>query len=131
MLRLLVFASLLGVFISSAAAEEAETLFPVSTKGFLASTSVADLRAAFKLTQVGELTDDETFRPLLEDLERQVDQRLGKRLGLKLDDLAGVMTGEAALGLIQPDAKTATPTPWRWWRTSKGNGPQPTPCWPR
>jgi hypothetical protein len=90
---------------SIVAAEPAENLFPATTKGFVSTPSVSDLRAAFKATQLGDLAGDDKFRPLLDDLEAKFDERLVAGLGFKLDDLGDVTTRGLAMGLIQPDAK--------------------------
>jgi hypothetical protein len=105
MLRLILVAALVGLTQHTFAAEPAEALFPATTKGFLATSSLADARKALELTPLGELAEQESFQPLLDDLQKQVGGQLEKRLGVKLDDVAKVVDGELAVGLIQPDAE--------------------------
>jgi len=82
-----------------------ESLFPDSTKGWIAAPNVDDLQKAYELLQLGEFLGSESMQPVRDDLTRQLDERLGARLGLKWADLDGVVGGEVAVGILKPDAK--------------------------
>lgn len=105
MWRLTLITALVGLGPHAFAAGPAESLLPATTKGFLATSNVAELRKAFELIQPGELARLESFQPLVEDLQKQLDERLQKRVGIKLDDVMKVAEGELAIALIQPDDK--------------------------
>ena len=90
------------------AVQPSETLLPATTKAFFSTQDVDEARKAFDQTQLGELCNDPVMQPFIEDLKKQVGQKLeqaGKRLGLKWEDLEGVYGGEVAYAMVQPDAK--------------------------
>jgi hypothetical protein len=93
------------------AAPASETLLPATTKGFISTHDVEEVRTKFKATQLGELVNDPVMKPFIEDLKTQIGAKLekaGKRMGLKWADMEGVYGGEVALALVQPDAKDKT-----------------------
>jgi hypothetical protein len=88
--------------------QPAETLLPATTKGFVSTHDVEEVRTQFQKTQLGELVHDPLMEPFIEDLKKQIGEKLeraGKKLGVKWGDLEGVYGGEVALALIQPDPK--------------------------
>ncbi len=95
-----------GLFLAGTveAAPPAETLFPDTTRGFLSAPNAKKLTEQFNKTQLGKLLKDPVMKPFTEDLRRQFDERwseVRERLGMTLDDLRGVPSGEIAVGLIQ------------------------------
>jgi hypothetical protein len=93
-----------------AASPPSEELFPSATKGWVSVPNVDTLRENFKLTQLGELVNDPTMKPFMEDLSQQLEEKLndaGVKLGLKFSDLDGVYGGEVASGMVRPDPKDA------------------------
>jgi hypothetical protein len=83
-----------------------EQLLPSTTKGFVAAPDIDLVRSKFNETQLGALVHDPVMQPFLEDLKRQIGQKLeqaGKRLGVRWEDLEGVYGGEVALALVQPN----------------------------
>jgi hypothetical protein len=108
------FGSLVFVFTFAAgawAAPASETLLPATTKGFISTNDVDEVRTKFRATQLGELVNDPVMKPFIEDLKTQIGAKLekaGKRMGLKWADMEGVYGGEVALALVQPDAKDKT-----------------------
>lgn len=83
-----------------------ETLLPASTKGYVSVPNVDALIDAFNKTQFGELVHDPIMEPFVEDLRNQLQAKFrqsGLRLGLQLEDLKGVYSGEVALAAVQPD----------------------------
>jgi hypothetical protein len=105
---------LLGVGASPVeAGRPSEELFPETTAGFAAISSVDALAKHWKETQLGQLMADPVMEPFSKDLRRQFENRwsgVSERLGLTLEDLKGVPGGEVAVGLIlhqqadKPDA---------------------------
>lgn len=90
------------------AVQPSELLLPATTKGFISTYDVDEVRKKFNETQLGEMVHDPVMQPFIEDLKQQIRQkfeRAGKKLGLKWEDLEGVYGGEVALALIQPDPK--------------------------
>ncbi len=90
------------------AVQPSERLLPATTKGFISTHDVEELRTKFNATQLGEMAADPLMEPFIEDFKKQVKAKLekaGKRLGISLDDLEGVYGGEVTGALIQPDPK--------------------------
>src|SRR5262245_45252043 len=93
---------------TSRAVQPAERLLPATTKGFIATQNVEEVRKKFNETQFGAMSHDPLMEPFIEDLKKQVLAKLeqaGKKIGLKWQDLEGVYGGEVAAALIQPDLK--------------------------
>jgi hypothetical protein len=96
---------ILGIAPTASAAVPSENLLPGTTRGFIAIGDVKDLVDRFNGTQLGKLMQDPVMKPFEKDLRRQLEQRFSsvrERLGLTLDDLRGVPSGEVALALIEP-----------------------------
>lgn len=92
----------------AAAVQPSELLLPATTKGFISTHDVDEVRTKFNETQLGAMVADPVMQPFIEDLKHQIGQKLeraGKKLGVKWNDLQGVYAGEVALALIQPDPK--------------------------
>src|SRR5262245_47340298 len=90
------------------AVQPSELLLPATTKGFLSTHDVDEVRKKFNETQLGEMVADPVMKPFIEDFKQQIGAKLekaGKKLGIKWDDMEGVYGGEAALALVQPDPK--------------------------
>ena len=87
-----------------------DTLLPKTTVGFVTATNFVRLTEQWNETQVGKLMADPVMKPFKEDLRAQMQERwssLVDRLGIHLDDLRGVPTGEASLALMEPQPGTA------------------------
>ncbi len=87
-----------------------ERLLPATTVGFAAVEDYDQLLDHWNQTQFGELMADPVMEPFAQDLQRQFRERwsdLGERLGLKLEDLEGVPSGEIAVAMIQPVRREA------------------------
>jgi hypothetical protein len=101
-------AVVLAFVVPGKAAPPSESLLPATTKGFISTPDVDEVRTRFKQTQLGELVNDPVMKPFIDDLKKQIGEKLeraGKKLGLKWDDMEGVYGGEVTLALVQPDAK--------------------------
>ncbi len=98
---------LLGLTASNALAQRSETLLPKTTRGYVSILDVDALREKWEKTQLGALARDPAMQPFVEDLKRQIKDRLsqtGVRLGISWSDLEDVYGGEVCVAVIQPDA---------------------------
>lgn len=87
------------------AVEPSEKLLPDTTKGFLSVADMKTLVDHWNETQIGQLMQDPIMEPFRKDVERQFEEQwIGARdkLGLTIDDLRGVPSGEVTLALLQP-----------------------------
>jgi hypothetical protein len=90
------------------AVQPSEKLLPATTKGYISTHDVDEVRKQFQETDLGKLVHDPLMKPFIEDFKKQIGAKLekaGKKLGLKWDDMAGVYGGEVALALVQPNPK--------------------------
>jgi hypothetical protein len=107
-IHLLVLAAGLAASSRALAVHPSESLLPATTKGFISTYNVDEVRKEFSKIQLGEMVHDPLMEPFIEDLKKQLGQKLeraGKKLGIKWEDLEGVYGGEVAAAMIQPDAK--------------------------
>jgi len=81
---------------------EADRVYPDSTKGFFSISDVERLVDQWRETQFGLLMEQPEMQEFWVDLRRQLGSRLSGRLGLTLEDLRFVPSGEIAGGLIAP-----------------------------
>ena len=87
-----------------------ELLFPDTTRGFIAITKFDTLSENYNKTQLGKLTADPKMEAFTKDVRRQFEIRwsaVHARLGLTLDDLQEVSSGEVSVGLIEPVENTS------------------------
>ncbi len=85
-----------------------DSLFPPTTRGFLAVRNVQELREHFEKTQIGQLLKDPALQPFVEDLRHQIQERLSgtrEQLGITAEDVAEVATGEVAVGVIHREGE--------------------------
>jgi hypothetical protein len=85
-----------------------ESLLPATTKAFVSTQDVDEVRKKFNETQLGDLVNDPVMKPFIDDLKHQIGEmleRAGKKLGVKWADLEDVYGGEVAAALVQPDPK--------------------------
>lgn len=97
--------TLIAVLVSSlGAVEPCQTLLPDTTKGFVSVANMKTLEDQWSKTQIGQLMQDPIMEPFNKDLQRQFEKRWGLRdkLGLTMDDIRGVPSGEVAIARIQP-----------------------------
>jgi hypothetical protein len=114
MVRRLILALVVSFIIPAilrAAPPKSETLLPGSTLGYLAVDDVAALEAAFQATELGQLFEEPQMRTFVEDLRRQINEKLTKAsegIELTWDDMEGLAGGEVALALVRgPDQRPA------------------------
>ncbi|MCA9120755.1 MAG: hypothetical protein H6822_32555 [Planctomycetaceae bacterium] len=87
------------------AAKPSEMLLPNTTKAYVSVPDVDKLREHFDQTQIGLLLRDPVMQPFVEDVQRQIQDKLSEasvRLGLRWEDMEDVYGGEVAMALLQP-----------------------------
>jgi len=76
---------------------------PASTRAFAATANFAQLLANWNKTEFGHLYHDPKLDPFRKDIERQLDAKgfgLEQQIGLSLDELKSLASGEVAVALI-------------------------------
>jgi hypothetical protein len=94
----------------AAAVPPSDTLLPQSTKGFVSIAKPTEFRERWEKTQLGQMWNDETMQPFVEDFEKQMGdkyQAMETKLGVKFDDIKGVSSGELSLALIERKGQDA------------------------
>jgi hypothetical protein len=107
----LIFALLFGFAGPLSAAEpKAETLFPQTTVGFVSVADANDARERWERTQFGQMANDKAFKPFVEHIRTQLNERFGNlpdRLGVTWEELSAAAGGEAAIGMVAKQGRTA------------------------
>jgi hypothetical protein len=96
---------------AAGAAPPSDQLLPETTRAFVSVPDVDALIENWDQTQVGQLLDDERMKPFTKDLRRQLEEkwlRSHARLGLSLDDLIDLASGELALAVLLPPKGAAS-----------------------
>jgi hypothetical protein len=99
-----------GSAVSAQSVGASEKLLPETTKGFFAVTNYDNLVDHWNKTQIGNLLADPVMEPFAEDLRRQFRNRWAEaqqRVGLTLEDLRDVPSGELAVALVRPSEDQA------------------------
>lgn len=81
-----------------------DALMPLSTRGFLSVDDISTLSANWQQTQLGQLIQDESMRPFVEDMKRQLQRKftsVRNKLGLELGDLKDIAGGEIGMGFVE------------------------------
>lgn len=77
-----------------------DRFFPETTQIYVAVSDVAQLREHWSQTQLNETLAAPNFQAFRDSLRAQIEDAWPNRLGLTLDDLAALPTGEIGVGLI-------------------------------
>ncbi len=85
---------------------QTERFFPESTKGFVTVTNLSELIRKIDETSFGKMSKDPNVKAFLDDFIKEVLNRIRKKsqvsLGIDLKELEDIISGEVAIGLIQP-----------------------------
>lgn len=88
-----------------------DTLMSPNTRGFASIADIKSLGEHWRQTQMGQLVQDESMRPFVEDLQRQLERKISgvrDKLGLEFADLKGVAGGEIGIGIVErPEERAA------------------------
>lgn len=85
-------------------------LLPAETKGYVSITRFEEFGEKFDRTQIGQLLLDESMQPFRQDFRRQMDRQFDAvtdKLGVRLEDFAGITGGEFSLALIHREGRSA------------------------
>lgn len=100
----------------------APQLFPEKTLAYLRVDNVKELKEAFSRSSLGKLSSDDQIRPILAEfygsLVNSTDV-IRENLGLNLDELLSIPTGELAIAMLPSDAQPS--------RQQGDSDEQPTP----
>lgn len=83
----------------------AETLVPETTKGLFVVPDVTAMEEAWNKIDLGKLAQDPDVEPFVKDMQEQIQALLDKtgvRVGVSLEELFDVCTGEIAVAFIKP-----------------------------
>ena len=96
----------LAAFIAPSTGQQpTDQLLPATTKAYISIPNPDLLAEKWNETQLGQLTNDPAMQPFVEDLRRQIEEKLteaGVRFELTWDDLKDVYGGEVCFARIQP-----------------------------
>jgi len=90
--------------LSAWAVVPSESLLPLTTRGYLSIDDIDTLSLNWQQTQLGQLIQDESMRPFVQDMKRQLQSKMASvrdKLGLELGDLKGIASGEIGLGFVE------------------------------
>ena len=108
---LLAAVGILAAAADAVAAVPVDSLLPAQTVGFVSFADPADFRQRFDQTDLGRLAGDPSMKPFADQIRGQLSTRFGnlqRRIGIQLDDLRGIASGELALALVaQPEGPAA------------------------
>ena len=82
-----------------------EDLLPDSTKFCILIPDLKELRDNFNKTQLGRMTNDPLMKPFVDDLRRQLQERIdeeGRSVGLTWEDVDRIDGGEICFARVQP-----------------------------
>ncbi len=104
-LAILTLGSLLGRAAGAAGFPPSEKVFPATTRAWLSIPDPKGFRERFDRSQYGQLVADPAMGPFIESCKEEIrsnSKRRLSKLGLTLEDLAGVVGGEIAVAAIEP-----------------------------
>lgn len=87
-------------------AQTSERIFPETTLGFFAVSSVKGVTEQWRECQLGKMLQDPKMQPFKDDLEKQIKTKLTDSLGLSFDEIRELPSGEISGGLVvDPDRR--------------------------
>lgn len=102
---------LLFTVAAARAVPPADKLLPDTTKGYIAAANIDTLVERWNETALGKMLNDPLMKPFSDDLRRQLKQKWSRshaRLGITVEDLQGIATGEACLAIVMPKGADAS-----------------------
>lgn len=103
-------ATLLGPILLSStrlvAAVRSDQLMSPQSRGFISVPNIEGLVANWNETQIGQLVQDESMRPFIEDVRAQIERKISgvrDKLGISVEDLRYVAGGEIGLAMVEVD----------------------------
>ncbi|WP_442484928.1 hypothetical protein [Aeoliella sp. SH292] len=95
---------------AQAAAPGSEKLLPATTVAYVSIANADDFEQRFKQTQIGQFAQDESLKPFIDHLKKTVPKKLGdieERVGVSLQDLQNIASGELAWGIVNRETGRA------------------------
>ncbi len=95
-----------GLSAAALAAVPSDGIMSSSTRGFASITHAKTLTEHWNQTQLGQLVKDEAMQPFVEDMRQQIERKLSstrQKLGLTVEDLREVATGEIGIALVEQE----------------------------
>ncbi len=95
---------------TAAAAVRSDSLMSPNTRAFASIADINTLQQHWHQTQLGQLVKDESMRPFVEDLKRQLERKISgvrDKLGLEIEDLQGIAGGEIGIGIVEQEKNRA------------------------
>lgn len=92
--------------LNGSAAISSQELLPAGTKAWFSIPDSTQLEEKFLRTQIGQIATEEALKPFMESLKEQFQQWLAEqnvRLGIKLENLGKVRSGEICIAGILPN----------------------------
>ncbi len=92
------------------AAVPSDALMSSSSRGFASIADAKTLAEHWNQTQLGRLVKDEAMQPFVEDMRQQIERKLSstrQKLGLSIEDLRDVATGEIGIALVEQEKTRA------------------------
>jgi hypothetical protein len=96
---------LLAASTTARAVPPTDSLLPDTTKGFVSAPDVDSLIDRWNETPLGKMLADPAMQPFTDDLRRQIKEKWSAshaRLGITIDSLQGLATGETTLAVVMP-----------------------------
>lgn len=95
---------------SARAAVPSDQLMSLNTRGYASLGNIEEFSEKWHQTQLGQLVQDESMRPFIEDLKVQIQRKIGgveQKLGIDWQDLKHVAGGEVGIGLVERENERA------------------------
>lgn len=92
------------VLVAQALATPSDRLMPAETQGFASVADVNLLVEHWHQTQFGQLVQDDTMRPFIEDMREQFNENISgvkEKLGFTYGDLRDIAGGELGVGVVE------------------------------
>jgi hypothetical protein len=96
---------------STSAATHSDSLMSPNARGFASIANINTLTEHWNQTQIGQLVQDESMRPFIEDLKRQLERKITgirDKLAVEISDLKNIAHGEIGIALVEQEKGRAT-----------------------
>ncbi len=106
----LAFLSITSNLTTATAAVRSDSLMSPNTRAFASIADINTLQEHWHQTQMGQLVQDESMRPFVDDLKRQLERKISgvrDKLGLEIADLQNVASGEIGIGIVEQEKDRA------------------------
>jgi hypothetical protein len=98
------------VLVAQTFAAPSDHLMPAETQGFASVADVPLLVEHWHQTQFGQLIQDDSMRPFVDDMRKQLNEKVSgvkEKLGLTYSDLKDIAGGELGVGMVEVENSRA------------------------